>query len=296
MHDNVSANPFGGVVNRIPKPSKRADFDIPIGGQGNDVNVIKLSVDLIDPSPYQPRLYFDQDAIASLAKSIDETKQATPIIVRRKTDGRYELIGGERRLRAILLLKKPVIDASVLPLVSDSEAALFAVIDNDAKAELTEYERGLSYKKLLEEGVVASQSDLATKLSISPATVTRCMAYTKFPDQVLEILNKKPSIMGSRVVADFVKLCEDGHTAIVVECLEGVLDGLYSQDAALAKAKNDSNPKPIKVNTQTAVVTQTGKKLGSITLNKRLISFKCEKDLDPDVVYKAITEMLEKLS
>lgn len=101
----------------------------------------RLSVDLIDPSPYQPRLVaaLDTQDLQELADNIRQHGQINPIVVRPK-NGRYELIGGERRLHAIRdLLKLKDIDCLIKD-VSDEKAALTALVDNINRADLSDYE------------------------------------------------------------------------------------------------------------------------------------------------------------
>lgn len=101
----------------------------------------RLSVDLIDPSPYQPRLVaaLDELQLQELADNIRQHGQINPIVVRPK-NGRYELIGGERRLQAVRdVLKLKDIDCLIKD-VSDEKAALTALVDNINRADLSDYE------------------------------------------------------------------------------------------------------------------------------------------------------------
>lgn len=110
---------------------------------GNQYGVAlkRLSVDLIDPSPYQPRLVAALDLLElqELADNIRQHGQINPIIVRPK-NGRYELIGGERRLQAVRdVLKLKDIDCLIKD-VSDEKAALTALVDNINRSDLSDYE------------------------------------------------------------------------------------------------------------------------------------------------------------
>ena len=101
MNAKVGKMGFGGIVSAIPK---RAAFGEPLDIQAHVTSMDNatfklLSIDQIDPSPYQPRIVFTDDELRALADSISESSQATPIIVRPMPSGRYELIGGERRWR-----------------------------------------------------------------------------------------------------------------------------------------------------------------------------------------------------
>jgi ParB family transcriptional regulator, chromosome partitioning protein len=110
---------------------------------GNQYGVAlkRIDVDFIDPSPYQPRLVaaLDLNELQQLADNIRQHGQINPIVVRPK-NGRYELIGGERRLQAVRdVLKLKDIDCLVKD-ISDEKAALTALVDNINRADLSDYE------------------------------------------------------------------------------------------------------------------------------------------------------------
>lgn len=203
--------------------------------------VTALDVSLVDPSPFQPRKIFSEEGLMELALAISSNHGLNnPIIVRPFQSGRFELIAGERRLRAIRdLLGWPLIDAIVRD-VSDNEAAILAAMDNN-DAPLTDYENGLAYKRLLDEKRVEHQAALAKRVGVSPATISRCLAYLELPSSVLEILEEKPGLIGTTVVRDFVALHKEGHEALVIEAVKQIAAGELNQEAALRWAKTTAS-------------------------------------------------------
>src|SRR5450830_371622 len=95
----------------------------------NAGSVSDINLELIDKSPHQPRLIFDPEAIDTLAASIEESGLISPVTVRKSEDGRFELIGGERRLRAHQILGRTSIPAFVLSDISSTDAAIGALAD-----------------------------------------------------------------------------------------------------------------------------------------------------------------------
>lgn len=308
---------MSGVVNKIPavpRKPKHASFDFPAPQQqpqfGEDAlssapaqrqqqvgagRVLKLDVDQIDVSPYQPRLLFDPEEIIQLANSIEESSQSTPITVRLKNNGRYELIGGERRFRAIKHLQWKTINAIVQD-INDADAAIFAVIDNDARVDLSDYERGKAYDKLIKEGRVSHQAALANKIGVSAPTVTRCMAYMKLPTQITALLDQNPKIIGNKHIADFVRLCSEGHTEIVVKYVTEVFEAKISQETALLNIKKELDQKKTQPPEATEVRSKFGRILGKISVKNRAVVFQCERDVDPKTLLDAIQAALSNTS
>ncbi len=300
MNAKVGKMGFGGIVSAIPKSTKRAAFGEPLDIQAHVTSMDNatfklLSIDQIDPSPYQPRIVFTDDELRALADSISESSQATPIIVRPMPSGRYELIGGERRWRACKLLDSQTIECLVKKL-TDEQAALFAVIDNDSRAALSEYEKARSYKKFLENGIAENQAVLAKKIGVSTASVTRCMAFFKLPKEILALLDQAPKMLGGRVVPDFAALCNEGHTDIAVKHMVSIFNDGIAQDVALrnarAEIKSAANPK-IAAKPTEVKLENGGVPVATVRIQgKRDLFLKCEKDIDPEKVIRAIQEAI----
>lgn len=109
----------------------------------------ELDMELISPNPYQPRKYFDEQALEELASSIKKYGLIQPIVVLKKDEFAYILIAGERRYRACKLLKKEQIKALVLN-VDDIGLRELALIENIQRENLNPIELAHSYKELLE--------------------------------------------------------------------------------------------------------------------------------------------------
>lgn len=128
---------------------QETDFDV--GRQHT-----KLSVDEVDPNPYQPRRVFPQQELEELAASISEVGLLQPISVRQVLD-RYQIIAGERRWRAYKLLKRPTIEALVIP-VEESDMAVLALVENLDRSDLSDYEIGKALRQI--EGLFPTRKNL----------------------------------------------------------------------------------------------------------------------------------------
>ena len=144
--------------------------------------VADLEVDAVRPNPYQPRKDFDEDALDELAASILQLGIIQPITVRALGNGRFELISGERRLRAARragLLKIPAFVRE-----ADTEAMLeMAIVENVQREDLNPVEVALGYQRLIEE-VGLTQEEVADKVGKNRSTVANALRLLRLPPRV----------------------------------------------------------------------------------------------------------------
>ncbi len=136
-------------------------------------------------NPFQPRREFNHDEIASLAESIKNHQQLQPILVR-IVDGKYQLISGERRLRATIHAGLQKIRAEVRE-ADDRLVAELAIIENLQRKDLNPIEKALSFKRYIQEHN-CKQDDLARRLSIDRSTIANLMRLLELPQQILDWL------------------------------------------------------------------------------------------------------------
>ncbi|MCC9290074.1 ParB/RepB/Spo0J family partition protein [Pseudomonas aeruginosa] len=196
--------------------------------------VTLLDTDMLDPSPYQARKIFNEVALQLLADAIQANGGLNnPIVVRPKANGRFELDGGERRWPAHDILQWTKIEAYVRDL-SDEDAAVLAVTDNDSQEALTDYERALSYEKLLDSKAVMNQMTLSRRVGRSMGTISRCLAYFKLAQETLTLLEVDPAFIRTKHVADLAAMADEGQKDLDVQATQLVFDGKLSQVAAVA--------------------------------------------------------------
>lgn len=145
----------------------------------------EIDINLIDPNPHQPRREFDDSALADLASSIRKFGVIQPLLVTKVGD-RYELVAGERRLRAskIADLKKvPVVERSL----QEHEKLEIAIVENLQRENLNPIELAYSYKKLMNDYNL-SQDDVAAKVGKGRSTVANTMRLLALPAEVKSAL------------------------------------------------------------------------------------------------------------
>lgn len=148
-------------------------------------NIEEIKVDDIVVNKNQPRNKFDQEKIIELAESIKKNGLLQPILVR-KTNNNYELIAGERRLRATKHLNKEKILAIIID-ATDVESAKYALIENIQRENLDPIEEALGYKKLL-ENYKLTQQELSDYIGKSRSYIANSMRILKLDKEVLDKL------------------------------------------------------------------------------------------------------------
>ena len=152
-----------------------------------DNAILSVSIDLIIPNRFQPRLVFEEKALNELSNSIKEHGIIEPIIVRPLND-KYEIIAGERRYKAACiagLTKVPVIVRNL----SDYKSAQVAVIENVQRRNLNPMEEAKSYKRILDQGL-KTQEELAKEIGVSQSTIANKLRLLSLAEPVKQALSE----------------------------------------------------------------------------------------------------------
>lgn len=150
-------------------------------------------------NPYQPRKIFDEQALEELANSIKEHGVFQPIIVKKSIKG-YEIIAGERRVKASLMAGLTQIPAIVRDF-NDTQMMEIALLENLQRENLTAIEEATAYKKL-QETLGLTQEELAKRLGKSRSHITNMLGLLTLPDTIQEDISAKKITMGhARVIS-----------------------------------------------------------------------------------------------
>ena len=159
---------------------------------GEGVSRIPLS--LVDPNPFQPRVEFGEDEILELAESIRKQGLLQPITVRKHQD-RYQIIAGERRVRACRLLGEETIAALVKEKISDRRMAALGLVENIQRVDLNPVEEAVAMRQLQEQ-YEYTHEQLAEELGRSRSAVTNGLRLLSLPEEVLNLLREKKLTAG----------------------------------------------------------------------------------------------------
>jgi ParB family chromosome partitioning protein len=158
-----------------------------IPGAAEEAGLLEVPVGAIDPNPRQPRRSFEGEQLQALAASIREVGVLQPIVVRLR-DGGYELVAGERRLRAAKAAGLATIPA-VIRETDDAEGLREALIENIHREDLGPLEMAEAFRELLED-LGATQEQLAERLGMSRPHVTNTLRLLQLPGQVQQLVGE----------------------------------------------------------------------------------------------------------
>ena len=146
-------------------------------------NIIEIELEAIEVNPYQPRTYFDEEALRELASSIKELGVIQPITVRKLQGNKFQLVSGERRFRASKLIGNKTIPAYIR-IANDQEMLEMALVENIQRKNLDPIEVALSYQRLIDE-IQLTQEELSTRVGKKRSTVTNYLRLLKL-DPILQ--------------------------------------------------------------------------------------------------------------
>ncbi len=150
--------------------------------------VMDISIDEISPNPWQPRRDFDEESLNALASSIRENGLIQPVVVRKKKDGTYELVAGERRWRAAKMAGLTVIPA-ISKEYDDRSMAEMALVENLQRKDLNPVDEGMAYRKLMDEYGL-TQEGISQKVGKSRPYVANMVRLLDLPEEVKDFLSK----------------------------------------------------------------------------------------------------------
>lgn len=146
--------------------------------------IVKLDTQRIEPNIHQPRKTFEDAGLFSLADSIHRHGILQPLSVRRKENGNYELVAGERRLRAARLLKMPAVPCIIID-ADEKTSAVMAIVENIQRKELNYFEEAIAIKAL-KELYDMTQEQIAQSLSVSQSYVGNKLRLLKLSEEERE--------------------------------------------------------------------------------------------------------------
>src|SRR5918992_1713022 len=174
---------------------------------GREHGLREIPVDLIDPNPRQPRRVFDQATLAELSISISERGVLQPIVISQRPGGRYELVAGERRLRAARLAGLPAIPAMVRD-TEDWERLELALAENMAREDLTPVEAARACAMLVDD-LGMTKRDVARRVGRSRVAISNLIRLLDLPEEALEMIERDELSEGH---GRAILLCKD-HAA-----------------------------------------------------------------------------------
>lgn len=201
---------------------------------------IEISIASIDPNPDQPRTYFDPVELEELTNSIREKGVIEPLIVSPKPDGRYNLVAGERRLRASTMAGLEKVPVRIKEL-DDQDIFTFSMIENVQRGDLRTIELARGCLKMSKE-YGFSEREIERQTGISKSNVNRYLnLFSKLDDKSIRALIDAPAEIGIAKIASLYDLPQEKRLEAIQLFIEG---------KSLASMARDEKPKIINVTTK----------------------------------------------
>lgn len=179
--DNLDVNTVSSFEQQIYKTTSREE-------------IIDLDLDELRANPYQPRKIFNDEALTDLANSIKEHGVFQPIIVKKSRVKGYEIIAGERRVRASKLAGLKTIPA-IIRAFTDEQMMEIALLENLQRENLSAIEEAIAYRSMIDT-LHLTQEQLAKKVGKSRSHVTNMLGLLRLPDEVQTMVNQGKLSMG----------------------------------------------------------------------------------------------------
>ena len=194
------------------------------GDQSQDESYFECALNQITPNKHQPRMVFDQDELKELAESISRNGVIQPLIVSRISKKKFELVAGERRLRASKIAGLKTVPVIVREGVDEDQLLEFALIENIQRTDLNPLEEAEAYRKLIDHFGL-TQEGAASKVGKKRSTVANALRLLQLPEYI------KEDLLAGRL--------SEGHCRALL--------GLLTNPAALKDARDEIIDKQLSV-------------------------------------------------
>ena len=151
----------------------------------SDHTIREILVSELKSNPYQPRIDMDKEQLDELAMSIEKEGLLQPILITPHDDN-YIILAGHRRVEAHKILGKEYIKAVIIDDVAHERLAIIPIIENLQRDDMNPIENAIAFKRLLNEGVIKTQAELAEKIAVSKQWISKMLRILKLPDSLLE--------------------------------------------------------------------------------------------------------------
>lgn len=244
--------------------------------------IIEIDLSQLRSNPYQPRKIFDEDALKELSLSIKEYGVFQPIIVKKSIKG-FDIVAGERRVKASIMAGKSTIPAIVRDF-TDEQMMQIALLENLQRENLTAIEEATAYRDII-KSLNITQDELAKKLGKSRSHITNMLGLLRLPNSVQDMILKSEISMGhARVLSklenneDITSLAEKVvNNNVSVRELENMVNSKYKRTVEINR-RDGSNSKEYKY-IEEALEDKLGTKV-RLSSNKIVVNFTSLNDLN----------------
>lgn len=230
---------------------------------------------------------------AELKENLRNNPLVTPITVRKREAGGFEIVSGNNRVAVFRELGKATIPAALLD-SDDDQAEINAFYANLLQSDLSDYEKYLGFKRIIAKHPDLTHAQIAEGAGVSRSFVSQLMAFEDLPTDALSILNDKPNAIGANAAQDLAALTKRGRAAQVVMAIAKVAAGQIDQSKAVKEAASEpvtkvasARPDPVHIKLGRATYC-------SIQRADKVLRLQFQSAEEAEAVQSAIREVLER--
>jgi ParB family chromosome partitioning protein len=240
------------------------------------------------------RRVLSADEYSDLRNNLAHNPLASPITVRVRAEGGYEIVSGHNRVQIYRDLGRATIKAWLAE-TSDDEAEDLAFFANALAAKLPDYDKYRGYKRIMEKHPHLDEKDLCERVGTSLRQLKRLMSFANLPEGAHELLNERPSLLGASAAEALADLSTKGRGGEVVDAVQKLFNGELSEERdALRYAETTGIHKPAKP----APAEQTFKlgkaKFATLRQLKTMVRVDCATEEEAALLNQAIAQLIEE--
>lgn len=230
---------------------------------------------------------------SELKANLQNNPLITPISVRRRTEGGYEIVSGHNRASIYLELERDKIKGIILQ-TDDKQADVGAFFANLLQPNLPDYEKYLGYKKIQASHPALSIEDIADKSGITRQHVFKIMKFGELPQEALDIIEINPKELGATAAEDFAKLVKAGRSVQVIAAIKLIIEGKLNQDQGIKQASSEP-AKEKQTDSAKTIVIKSGKfNYCDMRRAEKVIRLSFKSIEEADAVQEAIKKVLQE--
>lgn len=290
-----AAKPSDRPFRQLPALNERPSAAVEEAKAPQDVGGLptKVEVRLLDDSPSQYRMIYPVEEIDALASTL-KRGQIEAIRIRRKPDGRFEIIAGHRRTRAARSIGLETLDAVIVE-VDDLRAAVEVMLANESQEEVGDFERATGYRHLMTMGL--NQKAISDEIGVGKSLVSMRLKFFDLPEVVLAQLKVYPRAYSHRAIPELLDILKSSPELAndVAEGTKKVGTGEWSSQTLISvlRQKQSRQAGPAKANEKLAISDRQSRPILTMTPRpKNKVEIQLSPNVDQAAFVKLLTDLL----
>jgi ParB family chromosome partitioning protein len=252
----------------------------------------EIALDAIHEAPGRRRKLTERQ-YSELKENLRNNSLVTPVTLRKRQAGGYEIVSGNNRVAVYRELGRSHILAVVLD-SDENQAEINAFYANLLQSDLTDFEKFLGFRRILEKHPTQTHAQVAEGAGVSRSFVSQLMAFEDLPEEVLGILAERPELIGANAAQDFAALAKKGRSEQVLKAVRRIANGEIDQGKAVKEAASDPATKLAAAKTEPVRIRIGRSTYCDMRRANNVLRLQFQSAEEASAVQDAIEEMLQR--